>query len=96
MLVDVFARPAGFSFADAISADLGLGEEALASPHAVSYRVGASVPNGDAMGTAVAIWSRSLVVSQTLPELPLALDGEAVVIDLEATYTEAARRVYLA
>lgn len=96
MLVDVFARPAGFSFADALSADLGLGEEPLPSPLAVSYRVGASVPNGDAMGTAVAIWSRSLVVGQTLPELPLALDGEAVVIDLEATYTEAARRVYLA
>jgi hypothetical protein len=96
MLVDVFARPAGFSFADALSADLGLGEAPLPSPLAVSYRVGAAVPRDDEMGTAVAIWSRSLAVGQSLPELPLALDGEAVVIDLEATYREAARRVYLA
>lgn len=95
MLVDVFARPSGFSFADTLSADLGLGEVPLPAPHAVSYRVGSPVPNGDEMGTAMSIWSRSLAIGQSLPELPLALDTEAVVIDLESTYHEAARRVYL-
>ncbi len=95
MLVDVFARPSGFSFADTLSADLGLGEAPLPPPHAISYRVGSPVPNGDEMGTTVSIWSRSLAVGQSLPELPLAVETEAVVIDLEATYHEAARRVYL-
>lgn len=96
MLVDVFARPPGFSFADALSADLGLGGEPLLPPFAMSYRVGAPVPTEDAMGTAVSIWSRSLAVGQALPELPLPLDGDAaVLVDLETAYREAARRAYL-
>jgi hypothetical protein len=96
MLVDVFPQPAGFSFADAISADLGLDAPPTPSPFAVSYRVGAAVPNGDEMGTPVAVWCRSLAAGQPLPELPLPLDDTtAVIIDLEATYHEAARRVYL-
>jgi hypothetical protein len=96
MLIDVFAQPAGFSFADAISDDLGLGEPATPPPHAISYRVGGPVPRDDEMGTQVALWRRALEVGQPLPELPLPLDADqAVVIDLERTYHEAARRVYL-
>ncbi len=96
MLVDVFAHPAAFSFADAISADLGLGEPATPSPHAISYRVGGPVPRDDEMGTQVALWRRPLRIGQPLPELPLVLDeDQAVVIDLETTYRQAARRVYL-
>jgi hypothetical protein len=96
MLVDVFAQPAGFSFADAVSDDLGLGEPPTPPPFAVSYRVGAPVPQGDTMGTPVAVWRRPLEPGRTLPELPLPLDdGAAVVIDLEATYSQAAKRVYL-
>ncbi len=96
LLVDVFAQPEGFSFADAISADLGLDEPPTPTPFAVSYRVGGSVPNGDDMGTRVAVWRRPLEAGQPLPELPLPLDEDtAVVIDLEATYSQAAKRVYL-
>jgi hypothetical protein len=96
MLVDVFAHPAGFSFADEVSDDLGLGEPPTPPPFAISYRVGSPVPLGDAMGTPVALWRRSLAVGQPLPEIPLPLDEDvAVVIDLEATYKEAAKRVYL-
>lgn len=60
MLVDVFPQPADFSFADAVSADLGLGEPPTPPPFAVSYRVGAPVPRGDAMDTPVAVWRRTL------------------------------------
>jgi hypothetical protein len=96
LLVDVFPQPAGFSFADAVSDDLGLGEPPTPPPFAVSYRVGGAVPVGDAMGTPIALWRRTLGAGQPLPELPLALDEEkAVVVDLEATYHQAARRVYL-
>lgn len=96
MLVDVFAQPAGFSFADAVSDDLGLAEPPTPPPFAVSYRVGSTVPRGDEMGTAVGVWSRPLAAGTALPELPLALDEDATVpIDLETTYHEAARRVYL-
>ena len=96
MLVDVFPQPAGFSFADAVSDDLGLGEPPTPPPFAASYRVGAPVPDGAEMGTPVGVWNRPLAPGQALPELPLPLDGDAaVVIDLEATYTQAARRAYL-
>lgn len=96
MLVDVFRQPSGFSFADAVSDDLGLGEPPTPTPFAVSYRVGTPVPRGDEMGTPVAVWHRPLEAGQRLPELPLALDLDAgVAVDLEATYSEAARRVYL-
>jgi hypothetical protein len=48
------------------------------------------------MGTPVARWSRPLAAGHPLPELPLILDEDtAVVIDLEATYYQAARRAYL-
>ena len=93
MLVDFFSQPAGFSFADAVSDDLGLGDSPMPPPFAISYRVGTPVPDGDAMGTPVALWSRSLAAGR---ELPLALDSDAaVMIDLESTYNQAAKRVYL-
>jgi hypothetical protein len=96
MLVDVFSQPPGFSFADAISDDLGLGEPASPPPFAISYRVGGPVPRGEDMGTRIELWCRQLTAGQPLPELPLALDqDQVVVIDLETTYHEAARRVYL-
>jgi len=84
MLIDVFARPADFSFANAISDDLGLGEPASPPPHVVSYRVGGPVPVEEHMGTSIGIWHRRLKVGQVLSELPLALDDQqVVVIDLE-------------
>lgn len=96
LLVDVFPLPTGFSFADAISDDLGLGEPRLAPPFAVSYRVGTPVPQEDTLGTPMAIWCRDLSAGRSLPELPLALDEEtSVVIDLESTYAQAAKRAYL-
>ena len=96
MLIDVFSQPAGFSFADALSDDLGLGEPATPPPHAISYRVGNTVPRDEEMGTQVAVWRRLLGAGQPLPELPLPLDEDKVVIiDLETTYHEATRRVYL-
>src|SRR5262249_40391616 len=96
MLIDVFAQPAGFSFADTISDELGLCRPATPPPHAISYRVGGPVPRDEEMGTQVAVWRRLLRAGQSLPTLPLALDeDQAVVIDLETTYHQAARRVYL-
>lgn len=92
----MFSQPAGFSFADAISDNLGLGEPATPSPHAVGYRVGAAVPRDDEMGTGIGIWRRFLRVGEPLPELPLALDqDQAIGINIETTYHEAAKRVYL-
>ncbi len=96
MLIDVFSQPAGFSFADAISDDLGLDEPATPPPHAISYRIDGPVPRDEEMGTEIAIWRRLLRVGQSLPELLLPLDeDQGVIIDLERTYHEAAKRVYL-
>jgi len=92
MLVDVLRRPADFSFADAIAANLGFGQPPCPVPFAVSYRVGEPVPEG----TILAVWRRAMQVGQPLPTIPLALNPEqSVVIDLEHTYAESARRVYL-
>jgi Protein of unknown function (DUF4058) len=92
LLIDVLPRPVGFSFADAVSANIGLDQPPCPVPFAVSYRVGESVPDG----TLVAVWRRPLRVGDALPSIPLALNlKESVVIDLEHTYREAARRVYL-
>ena len=87
MLIDVLPCPAGFSFPDAISADLGLGEPSTPPPCAVSYRVGGPIPTGDSMGTFMSVWRRTLEVGQPLPSLPLPLDDQQMVtIDLEETY----------
>lgn len=92
LLIDVLPRPAGFSFADALAANLGLPQPACPPPGAVSYRVGEPVPEG----TVLAFWSRPLQVGRPLPVIPLALDAQQkIMIDLEHTYREAARRAYL-
>lgn len=92
LLVDVLPRPARFSFADALAANLGIPQPACPAPCAVSYRVCEPVPEG----TVVALWRRPLQVGQPLPTIPLALDTHREVpIDLERTYQEAARRAYL-
>jgi hypothetical protein len=92
LLIDALPRPAGFSFADAIAANLGFEQPATAAPYAVSYRVGEPVPEGTLLG----FWRRPLQAGQPLPAVPLALDlGTNVVIDLERTYHEAAQRTYL-
>jgi hypothetical protein len=92
LLVDVLPRPADFSFADALAANLALDQVACPPPFAVSYRVGESVPEG----TIIGVWRRPMQIGSSLPTLPLALNVNAsVFIDLEHTYNEAARRVYL-
>lgn len=92
LLVDVLPRPAGFSFADAVAADIGLAQPLCPVPFAVSFRVGESVPEG----TLVAVWRRPMVIGVELPTIPLALNvREAVPINLEHTYREAAKRIYL-
>lgn len=92
LLIDVLPRRSGFSFADGIAADLGYPHEPLPPPYAESFRIGEPVPEG----TLVASWRRPLQVGQPLPEIPLALNTQqAVAIDLEETYMQAARRVYL-
>ena len=93
LLIDVLARPTGFSFSDAIAEDLGIAHEPTPAPCAVSYRVGEPLPDG----TLIASWRRPLSVGQALAVIPLALDTrQAVPIDLEQTYQQAARRAYLA
>ena len=92
MLIDVLPRPAGFSFADALAADLRFEQPPCPAPFAASYRVGGPVPEG----TLLARWLRPLRVGGPLPTIPLALAASlSVPIDLEHTYREAARRVYL-
>jgi hypothetical protein len=93
MLIDLLPRPADFSFADVLAANLRLDQAPCPVPFAVSYRVGEPVPEGTVMG----VWRRPLTVGGPLPMLPLALTTtQAIGIDLEYTYGESARRVYLA
>jgi hypothetical protein len=92
LLVDVLPRPEGFSFADALATSLGIEQPACPAPCVVSYRVGEPVPEG----TILALWLRSLTVGKTLPVVPLALNSQVqILIDLERTYREAARKTYL-
>jgi hypothetical protein len=92
LLIDVLPRPDEFSFADALAANLGFPEPACPAPFAVSYRVGEPVPDG----TVLAVWRRPMGVGQPLPTIPLALTAAAAIpIDLDYTYAESARRVYL-
>jgi Protein of unknown function (DUF4058) len=92
LLVDVLPRPAGFSFADALAVNLGLAQPPCPAPCAISYRVGEPVPEG----TVLALWRRPLQCGQPLPVVPLALGPiQLILIDLEHTYREAARRAYL-
>ena len=92
LLIDVLPRPVGFSFADAINADLGFDQPPTPVPFAVSYRVGEPVPEG----TLLAVWRRPMAVGEPLPSIPLALNvHQSITIDLEHTYRESARRLYL-
>lgn len=92
LMIDVLPRPEGFSFAEALAANLGFEQPACPAPCVVSYRVGEPVPEG----TIIALWRRPLRVHEPLPSVPLALDSDQhILIDLEHTYREAARRVYL-
>jgi hypothetical protein len=92
LLVDVLPRPADFSFADAIASSLALDQPLCPPPFAISYRVGEPVPEG----TIVAVWRRPIQIGGLLPTISLALNvKQSVAIDLEHTYNEAARRVYL-
>ena len=92
MLIDVLPRPVGFSFADVVNAEVGFPQPPTPTPFAFSWRVGEPVPDG----TLLAVWRRPLAVGEPLPVLPLALTvHEAVPVDLDHTYREAARRVYL-
>jgi hypothetical protein len=94
LLVDVHRRPLRFSFADQIAQELEIPEQpAYPAPFAISYRVGETAPNG---GRFLAFWRRSLTVGAPLPQLPLALSvHEAVVVNLEETYSRAAAAAYL-
>ena len=93
MLVDVHRRPLGFSFANQIARELALDEPDLPAPAAVAYRVVEPAAQG---GHCLGIWRRPLQVGAPLPTLPLVLNvGQAVEIDLEATYARAAADAYL-
>jgi hypothetical protein len=92
LLIDVLPRPAEFSFADALAANLQFPQPACPAPFAVSYRVGEPVPEG----TIMAVWRRPVQIGEVLPTIPLALTAEVrIPIDLEHTYMAAAQRVYL-
>jgi len=95
LVVDVHPRPAGFSFADQVAAELELaGQAALPAPFAISYRVGEPAATG---GRLLAMWRRGLEVGAALPAIPLPLGvGLDVAIDLESTYMRAAADAYLA
>ncbi|MCI0699868.1 MAG: DUF4058 family protein [Planctomycetia bacterium] len=92
LLIDILPRPVGFSFADAIAVNLGIEQPPCPVPFAVSYRVGEPVPEG----TLIARRLCPLRVGEPLPTVPLALNvHQSVLIELEPTYREAARLVYL-
>jgi Protein of unknown function (DUF4058) len=93
LLVDVHPRPVGFSFPDRIAAELSLAQEPMATPLAISYRVGEPAPNG---GRFLAIWRRPLGTGASLPTIPLPLGIDCqVAVELERTYSAAAVDAYL-
>jgi hypothetical protein len=93
LLVDVHRRPATFSFADRVAAQLGFRQPPLPAPHAVGYRVGGPAPAG---GQFLALWRRALTVGAPLPAMRLPLSAEeSVAVDLEGTYLRAAEAAYL-
>jgi hypothetical protein len=93
VLIDVHRRPLGFSFADQIAVELQLEQPSVPPPMAVSYRVGEPAATG---GRLLAIWRRPLTAGTALPTIPLPLTPEqAVALDLDYTYTQAATDAYL-
>jgi uncharacterized protein DUF4058 len=93
MLIDVHRRPLGFSFVEAMAAEVECQFPVGLPPHVVSWNVGGATPEG---GQFLDGWFRSLTVHEPLPTLPLALTADrTLLIDLEQTYGEATRRAYL-
>ncbi len=93
MLIDVHRRPLGFSFVEAMAAEVQCQFPVGLPPHVVSWYTGGPTPEG---GQFLDGWYRSLAVGEPLPTLPLALTAEqTLMIDLERTYTEATHRAYL-
>ncbi len=93
LLVDVHQRPLGFSFVEAMAAEVQCQFPVGLPPHAVSWNVGGRTPEG---GQFLDGWYRSLTVGAPLPSVPLALTAQkSLLIDLEHTYAEAAHRAYL-
>lgn len=93
MLIDVHRRPLGFSFVEAMAAEVQCQFPVGLPPHVVSWNVGGPTPEG---GQFLDGWYRSLAVGEPLPTLPLALSAERILpIDLEHTYREATHRAYL-
>lgn len=92
LLVDVHPRPVGFSFADAIAADLQFPQPPCPAPHAVCWNVGGPLPEG---GRLLETWQRRLVVNEPLPSLPLPLTAEhSILVELEPSYAMAAADAY--
>ncbi len=93
LLIDVHTRPANFSFADSLAAELHIDQPATQPPFAVSYRVGEPAAAG---GRLIGIWRRPLAIGQTMPSvtLPLTVKSE-VLVDLESTYSRSSADVYL-
>jgi hypothetical protein len=93
MLVDVHRRPLGYSFPEAMAAEVECQFPVGLPPHVVSWNAGGPTPEGRQFLDG---WYRSLAVGESLPTLPLTLNTEqSLQIDLEGTYTEATRRAYL-
>lgn len=93
MLVDVHRRPVGFSFIEAMAAELQCRFPTGLPPHVVSWNAGGRTPEG---GQFLDGWYRTLTIGEPLPTVPLALTAErSLLIDLEHTYAETARRAYL-
>jgi hypothetical protein len=93
MLVDVHRRPLGFSFVEAMAAEVECQFPVGLPPHAVSWNAGGPTPEG---GQFLDGWYKALAAGEPLPTLPLALTAErSLLIDLERTYSEATHRAYL-
>lgn len=93
MLVDVHRRPIDFGFAQLIAAELGPGLPTPAAPSVVCYRVGAAAAQG---GRMLAVWQQPLAVGRPLPAMPLPLGSDVhVMVDLDATYAQAAEDCYI-
>ena len=93
VVIDVHRRPIAFSFADQIAAQLDLKQPPVPAPMAMSYRVGEPAATG---GRLLAIWRRPLTIERSLAGATLPLTPEqAVTIDLDLTYSQAAVDAYL-
>ena len=93
LLIDVHARPLQFSFAQRIDDELHIEQAVPSTPQATSYRVGPGAPLG---GRFLSVWSRPFTIGASIPAIPIAISAsDQITIDLESTYTEAARKAYV-